>query len=161
VWSNKMWIHCNKYLGPFRHATDFLIISYVFVHIANISETRVDKRNTKSPTNFERWSEIFESVQTECISLKNTQLILEFSFAIPGTSAAIERVFSITNSLWTEEKSRFLVETIKAVIKHILRKFCATTSILRFQTNPNYFKKFVHLWSIWHLPKRKEQLLQH
>jgi hypothetical protein len=41
---------------------------------------------------------------------------LEFPFAIPGISAAIERVFSITNALWTEEKSRFLVETIKAVI---------------------------------------------
>jgi hypothetical protein len=40
---------------------------------------------------------------------------LEFSFAIPGTSAAIERVFSITNALWTDERSRFLVETINAV----------------------------------------------
>jgi hypothetical protein len=40
---------------------------------------------------------------------------LEFSFAIAGTNAAIERVFSITNALWTEEKSRFLVE-IKEVI---------------------------------------------
>jgi hypothetical protein len=36
------------------------------------------------------------------------------SFAIPGTSAAIERVFSITNALWTEEKNRFHVETNKA-----------------------------------------------
>jgi hypothetical protein len=41
---------------------------------------------------------------------------LEFSFAIPGISAAIERVFSITHALWTDEKIRFLVETIKAVI---------------------------------------------
>jgi hypothetical protein len=48
--------------------------------------------------------------------VKNTQLILEFSFAVPGTSAVIERVFSITSALWTDEKSRFLVETIKAVI---------------------------------------------
>jgi hypothetical protein len=40
---------------------------------------------------------------------------LEFSFAIPGTSAATERLFSITHALWTDEKSRFLVETIKAV----------------------------------------------
>jgi hypothetical protein len=44
------------------------------------------------------------------------QLILEFSFAIPGTSAAIERVFAITNALWTDRKNRFLIETIKAVI---------------------------------------------
>jgi hypothetical protein len=41
---------------------------------------------------------------------------LEFSFAIPGTSAALEREFSITNALWTDKKSRFLDETIKALI---------------------------------------------
>jgi hypothetical protein len=83
-------------------------------------------------TSFERWSQIFEFVRSECTSLKNTQLFLELSFAIPGTSAGIEREFSITNALWTDEKSRFLVETIKAVIvtKHILRNFRATTSIL-------------------------------
>jgi hexokinase len=55
-------------------------------------------------------------VRSEYILLKNTQFILEFSFAIPGTSAAIERIFSITNALWNDGKSRFLVETIKAAI---------------------------------------------
>jgi hypothetical protein len=43
-------------------------------------------------------------------------IILEFSLAIPGTSVSIERVLSITNALWTDEKNSFLVETIKAVI---------------------------------------------
>jgi hypothetical protein len=50
-------------------------------------------------TTFEKWSEIFEFVLIECISLKNTQLTLEFSFTVPGTSAAIERVFSVTDAL--------------------------------------------------------------
>jgi hypothetical protein len=72
--------------------------------------------NTKSLTTFERRSEIFGFVRNECISLKNIQLFLEFSFAIPGTSAAVDRVFSITHALWTDEKSSFLVETVKAVI---------------------------------------------
>jgi hypothetical protein len=76
----------------------------------------MDEWNTKSLITFERWSEIFEFVRNGCMSLKNTQFILELFFAIPGTSAAIDRVFSITNALWTDEKSRFLVETIKAVI---------------------------------------------
>jgi hypothetical protein len=35
----------------------------------------------------------------------------------PGTSASIERLFSITNAPWTDEKNSFLVETIKAVIE--------------------------------------------
>jgi hypothetical protein len=48
--------------------------------------------------------------------VKSTQLILQFSSAISGTIAAIERIFSITNALWTEEKSRFHVETIDVVI---------------------------------------------
>jgi hypothetical protein len=69
----------------------------------------------KTTYNFERWSEIFEFVQSESISLKNKQLILEFSFTIPATGAAIQRVFSIANAPWTDEKSRFLVETIRAV----------------------------------------------
>jgi hypothetical protein len=119
MWSNKTWIHCSKCLGPFRHATDFwrigkCYVSYKFLHIANISETRVYERNTKSLTTFEMWSEIFEFVRSECISLRNIQLISEFSFTIPGTRAALERVFPITNALWTDEKSRFLVDTIKA-----------------------------------------------
>jgi hypothetical protein len=46
--------------------------------------------------------------------------------------AAMERVFSITNALWTDERSRFLVETIKAVIvtKTHSENFHATTSML-------------------------------
>jgi hypothetical protein len=34
---------------------------------------------------------------------------------LSGSVVVCERVFSITNALWTDEKSRFLVETIKAV----------------------------------------------
>jgi hypothetical protein len=43
------------------------------------------------------------------------KLILDFSFANPGTSTAIEYFFN-TNVLWTNEKNFFFVETIKAVI---------------------------------------------
>jgi hypothetical protein len=65
-------------------------------------------------TTFEKWPEIFEFVQNECISLKNTTHF-GIPLAFPGTSAAIERIFSITNALCTDEKSYFLVETTKAV----------------------------------------------
>jgi hypothetical protein len=41
---------------------------------------------------------------------------LEFSFAIPDTSAAIERVFSITNAVRSDKKNHSLAETIEAMI---------------------------------------------
>jgi hypothetical protein len=45
--------------------------------------------------------------------VKIIQVILEFSFAIPGTSAAIERVFSITDALWTDERAVSLLKPSK------------------------------------------------
>jgi hypothetical protein len=90
MWSDKMGIHCSKCLAPFHHATDFETLENV---TAYISKTRVYEWNTKSLRTLERWSEIFKFVRSECISLKNPQLILEFSFAIPGTSSAVESIF--------------------------------------------------------------------
>jgi hypothetical protein len=110
MWSNKMWIHCSKCLGLFHHATDFwrtgkCYVSYELVHVANISKTRMDKWNTKSLTTFESWSEIFEFVRSEYISLKNIQLILEFSFAIPGTNVVTESIFYHKCSVdWRKEQ---------------------------------------------------------
>jgi hypothetical protein len=102
----------------------------------------MDEWNTKSLTTFERWSEILEFVRSECISLNNAQLVLEFSFAIPGTSADIERVFSITDALWTDEKSRFLVETITAVIvKTHFEDFRATISITLISNSPKLLRE--------------------
>jgi hypothetical protein len=73
-----------------------------FSHITNISTNKMSDCNTNLITTVERWSEVFEFVQSEGISLRNIHIILEFSLPIPGTSASIERVFSITNALWTD-----------------------------------------------------------
>jgi hypothetical protein len=36
--------------------------------------------------------------------------------ALPGTNAEAERIFSVINALWTDEKNKFRIETIKAII---------------------------------------------
>jgi hypothetical protein len=68
---------------------------------------------------------------------------LEFSLAIPGTSAATERVFSITNAMWSDEKSRFLVETIKAVIvtKQIFEELSWNDFYNLISNNPKLFQE--------------------
>jgi hypothetical protein len=81
--------------APFSKQQNFEELETVaYVRVPHISKTRMDERNTKSLTTFERWSEILEFVRSEYISLKNTELILKFSFAIPGTSAARENILS-------------------------------------------------------------------
>jgi hypothetical protein len=94
--------------------------------------------------NFWKVPEIFEFVRSECILL-HTLFISEFSFAIPGTRAAIERVFSTTNALWTDEKSRFHVETIKAVIvtKTHFEEISCNDSYTLFSNNPKSFQEIL------------------
>jgi hypothetical protein len=87
-----------------------------FSHITNISKNKMSDCKTNLITAVERWSEVFEFVQSEGISSRNIRIILGFSIAIAGTSASIERVFPVTNALWTDERDSVLVETIKAVI---------------------------------------------
>jgi hypothetical protein len=35
--------------------------------------------------------------------------------ALPGSNAAVERVFSVINALWTDEKNRLKIQTVKAL----------------------------------------------
>jgi hypothetical protein len=53
-------------------------------------------------------------------------MIVEFFCCIPGTNASIERLFSWMNSLWTKEKNRLSVDTVKAmlIVKVFFNKDC-------------------------------------
>jgi hypothetical protein len=93
--------------------------------------------------------ELFNSLGVnESINLKN---IVEFFCCIPGTNASIERLFSQMNYLWTNEKNRLSVETVKAmlIVKVFFNKDCVEFHIL---VNHNhsiiYLRKYSHLRSI-------------
>jgi hypothetical protein len=67
-------LHSTKYIADVdKNIMNILDEDRLFdesSHIANISETRIDEWNAKSLTAFERWSEIFEFVGSECLLLK-------------------------------------------------------------------------------------------
>jgi hypothetical protein len=46
-------------------------------------------------------------------TLKNINTVVEFSLSLPGTNAAVESVFSLVNALWTDERNRLEVSTVK------------------------------------------------
>jgi len=45
------------------------------------------------------------AIEKNQISINNLSTIIEYSLAIPGKNASVERIFSITNVLWTDEKT--------------------------------------------------------
>lgn len=53
--------------------------------------------------------------------------VVKFAFALPGSNAAMERIFSLMNSRWTKSRVNLCIKTVKAslVIKtHVENKPC-------------------------------------
>jgi hypothetical protein len=61
-------------------------------------------------------------------TLKNIGTVVEFSLSLPGTNAAVERVFSLVNALWMDERNRLEVPTVKSIVivKHHFRNYKCT-----------------------------------
>jgi hypothetical protein len=61
----------------------------------------------------------------ETIILGKILAVVQFSLSLPGTNAAVERVFSLENALWTDERNRLEVSAVKSIVlvKHQFRNY--------------------------------------
>lgn len=73
-------------------------------HVVNVINENLKEWQNKYVCVEERWCAIYKILNSKSILINNFWNIVEYSLAMPGTNAAIERVFSITNVLWTDEK---------------------------------------------------------
>ncbi|VVC27326.1 Ribonuclease H-like domain [Cinara cedri] len=103
----------NKQIG-WNVDEDILFDEYN--HVVNVINENLKECQNKYVCVEEIWCAIYTILNSKSILINNFWNIVEYSLAMPGTNAAIERVFSITNLLWTGEKNRFLVPTIKSII---------------------------------------------
>lgn len=57
----------------------------------------------------------------------NLKIVVEFVVCIPGYNTNVERIFSDVNNLWTDNKIRFYVKIVKAmlVVKHFFTENCS------------------------------------
>ena len=63
-----------------------------------------------------KWCDVFHILKSIGIPCKNIEVVVSFALAVPGTNAVVERVFSIVNSLWIDERNRFTTKTIQAIV---------------------------------------------
>jgi hypothetical protein len=63
-----------------------------------------------------RWREVFQHFSTEQIPFDQVLKIVQFALALPGTNAPVERVFSLMNDMWSEDKSQMVPETVESIL---------------------------------------------
>ncbi|GBO26390.1 hypothetical protein AVEN_44449-1 [Araneus ventricosus] len=56
------------------------------------------------------------SLQGESHSSPNLIKIFEYAFCLPGTSALVERVFSLMNNAWTDGRGLMKESTVKGLM---------------------------------------------
>lgn len=64
----------------------------------------------------ERWAEMFAHFKSREIPYSNISQLCEFAMCLPGTNASVERIFSLMNNTWTDERNRMTVPTLKALL---------------------------------------------
>lgn len=48
---------------------------------------------------------IFEEFRRENTTLVDMEKLVEFEFALPGTSTEVERIFSLVNNIWVDQRA--------------------------------------------------------
>ena len=84
-----------------------------WVLIKLIAERHVDEWNEENLPVSDRWLHIFREMREKHLDFCN---VVGFILCLPGSTAPVERIFSVMNSMWTKEKSRLSVETMKAML---------------------------------------------
>ena len=79
------------------------ILNEIFAKVKDLSDF-IDK------TTSQKWQHIFKNTENK---LPNVFKIISFLLSIPATSAFTERIFSIMNSKWREERNRASITLIK------------------------------------------------
>lgn len=70
-----------------------------------------DWRTNRTPCS-EIWQQIFKEMSEQQTQLVNMEKLVEFAFCLPGTSTEVERVFSLINNIWDDNKSHMKIETV-------------------------------------------------
>ena len=125
------WVHLNKvpswevvekslnYVEEFRSNTN-IQNNELFDEVSCVKRyanaDKIEEWKTENVTADNKWLEIFKHFQQENIDFKNVLKLVEFSLCLPASNAPTERVFSISNNIWTSEKSQLKVNTLESLL---------------------------------------------
>ena len=95
---------------------DSLFDEHVLMKNYNSASDRRERwQNT--PISYEqKWTQLFQAFKDKDIPIPNFQKLVEFVFCLPGTSAPVERIFSIMKNMLSDDRSNMPEQNVKALL---------------------------------------------
>jgi hypothetical protein len=76
----------------------------------------LSKWNEKTTPSELRWIETLRELNQQNRPIDQISLLVQYAFAIPGTSTDVERLFSIINDVWSPDKGQMLPSSLEAIL---------------------------------------------
>lgn len=90
------------------------------------------------------WVEVFQLLKLAENKCENFERVLEFALSLPGTSAPVERVFSLMKNVWTPDRNRLSVEKVKAILSIKVNSDMSCTEFFEaIKDNSSLLKKVI------------------
>lgn len=102
-----------------KHIFDQLSDNKLFdemVCVTKYIENHVSEWNEVGLDTDKRWAQMFQHVKENSINDEQISKLAEYVLALPGSNAAVERVFSAMNKIWTAEKTQLSVPVLKSIL---------------------------------------------
>jgi hypothetical protein len=117
------WEEVEKAFNYMSSKNIILNETFLFSQINVISKI-VDEEKKKIPNDWnlkstdEKWIFVFAKIETEFVEQYfDIYKICEYMFCIPPHNANVERIFSLMEIQWTDERNRLLVPTVEGILK--------------------------------------------
>lgn len=81
-----------------------------------VSENKIHSWEENNVTFDQRWVECFQNLAKNNIPFNHISKIVAYILSLPGTSASVERLFSIINDVWSTEKTRLDIKTLRDIL---------------------------------------------
>ena len=94
---------------------DALFNEHVVVENNNSASDRKERWKNTTISYEQKWTQLLPAFKDKDIPISNFQKLVEFVFCLPGTSAPVERIFSIMKNMWSADRSSTHDKNVKAL----------------------------------------------
>lgn len=106
--------YLTQHISSFAIDHDALFDELTF--LIDFAKKSMEEWHVSGSSTTKRWSDVFEHFHKNSVPTANLQRIISATLCLPGSNAAVERVFSLMNDYWTTDKSQLSTPALSAVM---------------------------------------------
>lgn len=104
-----------------------------------------------------RWIDVFKTFSQQNQQISQISLLVQYAFAIPGSSTEVERLFSVIKNVWASNKCQMSSETLEAILNVKFNSQLKCSEYFDSIKNDKNFLAKAHMGEKYHADQNSQQ----